>query len=136
MHEQPQGFPGFRVSPAAFFLDGIRHNRTTPDWMHTHEKSQRERQWQETASARADHDEAEGRQRYAASRTAALEVFFASPEGREKYGQVYPLLLTFYRLREPERAERAAHEATVARLERLEFHFQTYEEWRFLQQCR
>lgn len=27
MHEKPSGFPGFKVSPAAYLIDGIQHNR-------------------------------------------------------------------------------------------------------------
>ena len=42
LHEQPQAFPGFRVSPAAFLVDGLRNNRLPPDGMYAHEKRQRE----------------------------------------------------------------------------------------------
>ena len=34
MHEKPRGFGGFRVSPAAFLIDGIEHRRMPPDWMY------------------------------------------------------------------------------------------------------
>ena len=47
MHEKPRGFAGFRVSPAAFLIDGIEHGRTPPDWWHAHEKRQERRQWEE-----------------------------------------------------------------------------------------
>lgn len=38
LHDRPRGFPGFRVAPAAFLIDGVRNNRTPPDWMHSYEK--------------------------------------------------------------------------------------------------
>ena len=46
MHEHPSGFSGFRVSPAAFLIDGVQNSRTPPDWWHAHEKQQRQRQWE------------------------------------------------------------------------------------------
>jgi len=31
---QADGFPSFKVSPAAFFIDGVQNERTPPDWMY------------------------------------------------------------------------------------------------------
>ena len=36
MHEQPHGFPGFKSSPAAFFMDAIQNERMPPDWIYSH----------------------------------------------------------------------------------------------------
>ena len=38
MHESPRDFPGFKVSAAAFLIDGVQNNRTPPDWWFAHEK--------------------------------------------------------------------------------------------------
>src|SRR5207245_53129 len=70
MHEHPKGFAGFRVSPAAFLMDGVQHRRTMPDWMCAHEKRVRADQWKQEGSASAP-DELERRQRFEQERTAA-----------------------------------------------------------------
>ena len=51
MHEKPQGFPGFRTSPAAFLIDGIQNNRMPPDWIYAHDKEAKRRRWEAERSA-------------------------------------------------------------------------------------
>src|SRR5207247_9624974 len=63
MHEKPRGFAGFRVSPAAFLIDGVQNNRTPPDWLYAHEKRQEQQQW-ERAKASSAGDELELRRLY------------------------------------------------------------------------
>src|SRR5439155_11369321 len=62
MHESPRGFPGFKVSPPAFLIDGIQNNRTPPDWWFAHEKKQQREQWErdkaeQTESEKTHRDE-------------------------------------------------------------------------------
>lgn len=128
MHEKPRGFTGFRVSPAAFLIDGIENGRTAPDWMHAHEKRQQQKQWEQERTVLSAAD-VELRAAYEWDRGAAFQAYLASPEGQEKYRTAYPTLLVLYRATEPERCEDAAHEATLARMERLDFRFPEYAEW-------
>ncbi len=128
MHEHPRGFGGFKVSPAAFLIDGIRHNRTLPDWMYAHEKRQQQKQWESDHTASAP-DELQLRQHYQQEKAAAFEAFLKSEEGRQKYEQTYATLLAFYKVTEPHRSHEAAREATLARMERLDFQFPEYALW-------
>jgi hypothetical protein len=128
LHEGPRGFAGFTVSPAAFLIDGIQHGRTPPDWMHAHEKRQETLQW-ERERALAAPDELELRRVYEQEKAAAFQAFLAGDEGRRLYDRAYEPLLAFYTVTEPRRAHEAAREATVARIERLDFHFPEYAVW-------
>ncbi len=128
MHDRPRGFPGFRVSPAAFLIDGVQNARTPPDWSYAHEKRQERRQWEEQrALSRVGEQELRGL--YEQERNAALQAYLASAEGRQKYQQAYAPLLAYYGRTEPNRSREAAHEAALARIERLDFHFPDYAVW-------
>lgn len=128
MHEKPRGFTGFRVSPAAFLIDGIENGRTAPDWMHVHEKRQREKQWEQQRTVLSAVD-TELRSTYDQERAAAFQEFVASPEGEGKYQATYPTLLVFYQATDPVRGHETAREATLARMERLDFQFPEFGEW-------
>lgn len=128
MHDRPSGFAGFRVSPAAFLIDGIQNQRTPPDWIFAHEKRQERTQW-EREHAQAARDEQELRNAYEHERTAALKAFLASPEGARKYDETYGALVPLYRVTEPDRFHEATHEATVARMEQMDFQFPPYAVW-------
>ncbi|MSQ97581.1 MAG: hypothetical protein EXR98_23930 [Gemmataceae bacterium] len=128
IHEKPRGFAGFRVSPAAFLIDGVENNRTPPDWFYAHEKRQERRQWEETRASVADGAE-DLRRLYDQERQEALHAFLASPEGREKYDQAYACYKAFYQITEPHRFQKAADEAANARLERVDFCFPEYDSW-------
>jgi hypothetical protein len=128
LNERPRGFSGFRVSPAAFLIDGVQHQRTPPDWMHAHEKRQQQKQWDQE-HARTAPAELELRGRYDAERETALQAYLASADGRAKYKQAYPALLAFHKAIDPSRCHKAAHEATVERIERLDFVFPEFEVW-------
>jgi hypothetical protein len=133
MHEQPRGFTGFRVSPAAFLIDGVQNGRTPPDWLYAHEKRREREQW-EQASASSAEDEQEVRRAYDGERAAALQAFLTSAEGRASYERTYAPLLGLYKVTEPHRSHEAAHEATLARIERLDFHFPEYAVWALTRQ--
>jgi hypothetical protein len=128
MYEKPRGFTGFRVSPAAFLIDGIENRRTAPDWMHAHEKRQQQKQWEQERTFLSAAD-AELRSAYDREREVAFRNFLASPEGQEKYQIAYPTLLVLYQATDPAHFQEAAHEATLARIERLDFRFPEYTEW-------
>ncbi len=128
MHEKPRGFTGFRVSAPAFLIDGIQNNRTPPDWFYAHEKRQERQQWEQERNS-SSKDEQELRRQFDEERQAALQTFISSPEGRQKYDEAYTPLLAFHRAIDPERCREAAHEATLARLEKMEFRFPDYAVW-------
>lgn len=128
MHEQPRGFGGFKVSPAAFLIDGIQNRRTPPDWFHAHEKRREQRQWEEE-HARHVTDEATHQQRYQDERATALQSYLASAEGKAKYEHARACYRALYRLTDPDRMEEAAHEAAVARIDRLDFAFPDFARW-------
>ena len=133
MHETPRGFTGFRVSPAAFLIDGVQNKRTSPDWLYAHEKRQERRQWEQEKAA-SDNGEQEFRRLYEQERQAALQTYLASNEGQQKYDQVYASYLAFYKVTEPHRSHEAAQEAAIVRLERFDFRFPDYAVWALTQQ--
>ncbi len=128
MHEHPRGFPGFRVSPAAFLMDGVEHQRMPPDWMYAHEK--RQQQLQEQSQRIAAADDPGLRARYEHERTAAIETYLSSPEGQQHYDRSYAALLPLHKLTDPHRCEAAAAAAARERVERLHFRFPEFELWR------
>lgn len=128
LYETPRGFGGFRVSPPAFLIDGIDNDRTPPDWFFAHEKQQQEAERTRERALTARDDE-QRRPLYDKERTAALNAFLASPEGRQRYQEAYPALLHYYQATEPHRASHAADEATRSRVERLYFRFPEYILW-------
>ena len=71
MHEQPRGFAGFKVSPAAFLLDGIQNNRMPPDWWHSHEERVEHRSWESSQPSHTPTDN-ELQQRYEEVRSSQL----------------------------------------------------------------
>lgn len=127
MHEKPRGFPGFKVSPAAFLIDGIRHNRTPPDWLHAHEKRRRKEQWEMERSAAPG--EQELRRQHEQERTAALQAYLSSAEGRQKYEEAYTPFVAFYKATGSPRFQQEAHAAAVARIERFALQFPEYAIW-------
>jgi hypothetical protein len=133
MHEKPQGFSGFKVSPAAFLMDGVQHNRMPPDWMHAHEKQRSQQQWEAEHKAFTQLEQ-QHRLKYVQERAAALQRFLQSPEGRKHYQPVFQTLMELYKRLEPHRASAAAHEAATARIERDHFEFPEYAVWALTQQ--
>jgi hypothetical protein len=127
-NEQPRGFTGFRISPAAFLIDGVQQNRTPPDWSYAHEKAQEKKQWERERCAASPEDQ-EARRAYDDARAAALNAYLNSPEGRQKYEDAYTPLVALYRVTEPDRAHEAAREAAQARVEKLDFHFPDFAAW-------
>lgn len=127
MHEKPRGFPGFKASPAAFLIDGIQHKRPPPDWWHKHEKRREQEQWAKRHAEAAD--DRDLRSLYDAERDAAFQTFLASPEGKAKYEQAFVPYLAFYKATDPHRSRESAHDAAVARVEKLDFTFPAYEAW-------
>lgn len=128
MHEQPQGFPGFKASPAAFLIDGIQHNRLPPDWVYAHEKRQRQEQWERDHVAVTAVDQ-ERCAEYAQARAAALQEFLGSSEGRSHADRAFPVLLELHTRTDPHRAYEAAREAAAAYVERDYFRFPEFGVW-------
>ncbi len=128
MHEKPQGFAGFKVSPAAFFIDAIENERLPPDWMYAHEKLQQQTQWN-AERRRTSADEQPLRDRYQQERTAALDTYLRSATGRQHFAGAYQPFLEFYRHVEPHRPEQAAAEAARGKVEREHFQFPEFGVW-------
>lgn len=128
MCEKPKDFPGFKVSPAAFLIDGIQNNRMPPDWLHAHEKQQEREQWERDRAALGNSEQALHDQ-YEQQRAKAFEVFRQSAEGHSIYDRTFPILLAFHKQADPHRAHEAAHGATLARMERENFAFPEFATW-------
>lgn len=128
MHEKPRGFPGFKVSPAAFLIDAIQKNRLPPDWVYAHEKKVEQDQW-ERNKAQFAQNEQDSLERYEAARQASLQTYLASAEGRATYKQSYEALLELTKRTDLDRSHQAAHEAAMARIEKLNFQFPEYAVW-------
>ncbi len=128
MHDQPRGFPGFKVSPAAFLIDGIQNHRMPPDWVYAHEKKIQREQWEhERASSQAL--EQELRDRYEEERSAALQAYLRTPEGRQQFDAAYHPYLAFYKAVDPTRFEAAAKDAAIGKVEREHFEFPDFGVW-------
>jgi len=128
LHEQPRGFPGFRVSPAAFLVDGLQNNRLPPDWMYAHEKRQRELQWeQEKAAVAAQADRL--RPQYVAEQAAALQVFLRSAEGRRHFENAHGPLLALHQRSDPHDPISTVQAAARAYVADHHFPFPSFTEW-------
>jgi hypothetical protein len=128
MHEKPNGFPGFKASPAAFLIDGIQNERMPPDWIYVHEKEQKRRHWEDERENAAS-TELRLREDYSAARAAALNDFLGTPEGKTAYANFHPILLEFYRTVAPHRFRDAANEAAIGKVERELFQFPDFRVW-------
>jgi hypothetical protein len=128
MHEAPHGFPGFKSSPAAFFMDAIQNERMPPDWIYAHEKERQRQQWE---SRRQEHvtDEAALRELYNAERLTALQAFLNTSEARSLLSSYEPTFREFYRAVEPDRFHQAAHAAAAGKIERENFQYPSFGVW-------
>ncbi len=128
MHEQPCGFPGFKNSPAAFLMDAIQNERMPPDWIYTHEKERKRREWEAERHTQAA-TEAELRRQYQTDRSAALQAHLATAEGRTQFASYEPTFREFYRTVEPDRFRDAARDAATGKIEREHFQFPSFGVW-------
>lgn len=128
MHERPKSFPGFKVSPAAFLIDGIQNNRTPPDWWFAHEKKQELEQWERNRAKRSEVDESPTPE-YLQARSVAFQDYCRSEDGSAVYEKTFPILLAFHKVTDPHSAPDAARKATLARVERENFKFPDFESW-------
>lgn len=128
MHEKPKGFPGFKVSPAAFLIDGVQNNRTPPDWLYAHEKKQERAKWERDRTP-FDQSEQTLRDQYEHAKTRAFAEFRQSPEGQSIYDKTFPILLSLYKHTEPHRADEMAKQATLFRMKKHDFQFPPFATW-------
>lgn len=129
IHEKPRGFPGFKVSPASFLIDGIQNNRLPPDWIYAHEKERTRRYWEQQSAQLANEEQSLQRQ-YAHERSLALQEYLDTPEGRQQFLAAYNPLLELYRALEPHRYHDAARDAAAGKIEREHFQFPDFSIWR------
>ncbi|MBI2480667.1 MAG: hypothetical protein HYV60_19190 [Planctomycetia bacterium] len=120
MHEQPRGFPGFKTSPAAFFIDAIQNERMPPDWIYAHEKERQRRKWEDERQSQAKELD-QHREAYQAERQAAFDQYLRTPEGQTHFERYHSTFLEFYRTVEPHRFRDAAREATEGKIDREHF---------------
>lgn len=128
MHEQPRGFSGFKVSPAAFLIEGIQNNRMPPDWMYAHQKQQEREQWERDKAAFALTDQTL-RDEYDRARAMALDEFRRSAEGSKIYDQTFSILQAFHKVADPHGPAEAARQATLSRMERENFVIPEFSAW-------
>jgi len=57
MEKNPKGFPGFKTSPQAFCMHGIKNGLTHPDWYFAEKKREERREWEEYRQAACDTEE-------------------------------------------------------------------------------
>jgi hypothetical protein len=128
MHEKPAGFPGFKVSPAAFFIDGVQNTRVPPDWIYAHDKQRQHEIW-ERERREAAAGEQELRIRYEQEKLQALEAYLRTPAGQQQFEAAYQPLLIFYSRVEPDRTREAAADAARGKVEREHFEFPDFGSW-------
>lgn len=128
MEGKPKGFPGFRESPQAFCLAGIKNNWMPPEWYYAHEKQEDQRRWDKARHA-AQAGEQELRDAYQAERAVALQRYLRSEVPRDEYDFAYQTYLTLYRAQNDPRAEQLAREATDRRFEANGFTFPEFSAW-------
>ena len=116
------------MSPAAFLIAGIQNNRMPPDWMYAHEKQQEREQWERDKAAFAFTEQAR-REEYDRERAMAFEEFRRSAEGTKIYDQTFPILLAFHKVTDPHGYAEAARQATLSRMERVNFVFPEFSVW-------
>lgn len=128
MHENPRGFPGFRVSPAAFFIDAVENQRMPPDWIYQHEKRQGYARWQ---NERTQFDAGEQllAAQYQEERSAARDTYLQSLEGRERRAEALREALTYYQSINPDHAYELATDAANGKVEREHFQFPEFGVW-------
>ena len=128
MHEKPRGFPGFKASPAAFFVDAVQNNRLPPDWIYEHEREAKRQQWEADRRHRIA-DEASAREQYETAKAAALQTYLQSSEGQAHFQRLYPAFHDFYRIVDPHQAETSARKATTDKIEREHLAFSDFGVW-------
>lgn len=128
MYEHPRGFSGFKASAAAFLIDGIQNNRMPPDWMYAHEKQQEQEQWERDRAAFAPTEQAR-RDEYNRARAKAFEEYRRSADGAKIYDETFPILLALHKVTDPHRHVEAARQATLSRMERVNFDFPEFAVW-------
>lgn len=132
MKDKPAGFPGFKVSSAAFFIDGVLNQRMPPDWMHQFEKIQR-RKAHEAEITKASESERHLAVEYESQRRDAIRAFASTSHGKELYQSAYQFRLAV-NLRQgdpPEIARASADKEAIEMLGRSdEFSFPELAVWR------
>ncbi len=127
IHEKPEGFPGFKKSPAAFCWNYMVSDYMPPDWMHNHEKKQQQAQWDRDRQQVNEH-ERQLRDSYEAARKEALKTFLRG-EGEKYFREYYRPLEELYRAKGDRDYQRRASDAAIAKLEREHLDFPEFAVW-------
>jgi hypothetical protein len=136
VNEKPAGFPGFKVSPAAFFVDGVLNERMPPDWMYQLEKLARRKQF-EAEAAKMKAVEQLLTAEYEKQRREAVQSFLRTESGKKLYDGAYRAAMALWQAKgEPQPlAHRLAVEDAIAWTERCdEFSFPELAVWALARQ--
>ena len=133
---KPAGFPGFKVSPAAFFVDGVLNERMPPDWMYQLEKVERRKAF-EVEAAKMKAVEKLLTTEYEQERRQAVQQFLRSESGKKLHDAAYNAALALWTAKGEPRpiAERLARDDAMAWTERCdEFSFPEFAVWMLARQ--
>lgn len=137
MREKPTGFPGFKVSPAAFFVDGVLNERMPPDWMYQLEKAERQNT-HEAEAAKMNVAERLLQGEYERQRRETLKAFLQGKQGRELYERAYEARLAWNQAKGevPEIARRQSMTEAIEWVDRCdEFAFPEFPVWTLARQA-
>ena len=128
MENKPRGFPGFKVSPQAFFLDGIKNRRALPDWFHAERKREETRQW-EARRRQMFGGETDMTLMYEKARKQSFQEFLAEEIRKGLYHDTFRKFVELHQTQLSEPAARdAATKATRKHFE-AKFEFPSENEW-------
>ena len=128
MKEQPRGFPGFKTSPAAFFVDAVQNNRLPPDWIYEHERETKRREWDQERATKIQ-DESATRKQYDDAKAIALDLYLKSEEGSRRYREYHRIFHDFYRTVDPHQTDESTRRATVDKIAKEHVAFPDFGVW-------
>ena len=110
--EDPRGFPGFKKTPMAYCMDGIKNNRPLPDWHHEFKK-QEERRRSTSLHRSCFRENIDLAAAYDAARAAAFDQCLHERIGDAAYRKAYDSFwkLQLLRLNPHQAAEAAKRDA-------------------------
>ncbi len=93
MERNPKRFPGFKNSPEAFCMHGIKNSHMPPDWYYEQKKREQRREWDEYREASRDADSGAA---YHSERAKAFKRFIDEVIGRDAYNQTVRMFQEFH----------------------------------------
>lgn len=128
MENKPRGFPGFKVSPQAYCMDGIKNRRALPDWFHAERKREEKRQWEERRRQMFG-GETDMSFAYQQARKQAFQQFLAEEIRKGPYHNTFRTFVEIYQTQFNEPAARDAATKATHRHYEARFPFPLENEW-------